>query len=351
MDLASSAVRRERPTVRPLIRRLAPWAVLTVVAGAIGWEYAVAVDGTPALGGAIGLSIGASVVGLELFVVERPVGAPLRRLPLPAFMALTAVAWAALIVLFLWLVPLAFGKDPYGDGYQSSSFGRDFLFALLVSLAFNAIVRVRSLVGTRVLGNFLIGRYYRPLREERVFMFLDLADSTRLSEELGDERVQSLIARFFFDIARPIADHGGEVHRYIGDEVVVTWPLEQAVADARCVACVLSIQAHVARHAPRYEAEFGVVPRFRVGMHGGSVVASEVGDDRREIVYFGDTINTAARLRAVCKHLGREFLISAALLRRLTLPTGVAVDPLGLVELAGKARPMEVVALSRGGTA
>ena len=42
-----------------------------------------------------------------------------------------------------------------------------------------------------------------------------------LSEQLGDVRVQSLISRFFFDIAWPIADHGGEVHRYIGDEVVV----------------------------------------------------------------------------------------------------------------------------------
>ena len=332
--------------VIPVGRRLAPWLVLTVVAGAIGWEYAVAVGGRPALGASIGLAIGASVVGLELFVVERPFGEPLRRLPLPAFMALTTLVWAALIAFWLWIVPLLFGRVPYGDGYQSSSFGRDFAFALLVSLAFNAVVRVRSLVGTRVLGNFLIGRYYRPLREDRVFMFLDLADSTRLSEQLGDVRVQSLISRFFFDIARPIAAHGGEVHRYIGDEVVVTWPLERAVADARCIACVLAIQAHVARHAERYEAEFGTVPRFRVGMHGGPVVASEVGDDRREIVYFGDTINTAARLRAACKRLGVEFLVSAELLRRIVLPAGVATDPRGAIELAGKARPMEVVALS-----
>jgi len=36
-----------------------------------------------------------------------------------------------------------------------------------------------------------------------------------------------------------------------------------------------------------------VVPKFRIGIHGGSVVAGEVGDHKREIVYFGDTINTA----------------------------------------------------------
>jgi class 3 adenylate cyclase len=38
-------------------------------------------------------------------------------------------------------------------------------------------------------------------------------------------RVHDLITRFFFDIDRPIADHDGEVHAYVGDEVIVTWPL------------------------------------------------------------------------------------------------------------------------------
>ncbi len=75
------------------------------------------------------------------------------------------------------------------------------------------------MVGGRVLFNFLLGRYNRPLREERVFMFLDLAGSTPLAEKMGDLAIHSLIGRFFFDIARPIAEHQGETHRYIGDEV------------------------------------------------------------------------------------------------------------------------------------
>ena len=53
-------------------------------------------------------------------------------------------------------------------------------------------------------------------------MFLDLAGSTPLAEKMGDVAVQSLIGRFFFDIALPISEHQGETHRYIGDEVVVT---------------------------------------------------------------------------------------------------------------------------------
>ena len=59
---------------------------------------------------------------------------------------------------------------------------------------------------------------------------------------------------------------------------------------------MFDIQELIVAQSPHYEAEFGVVPRFRAGIHGGPVVASEVGDDKREIVYFGDTVNTAARL-------------------------------------------------------
>ncbi len=66
-----------------------------------------------------------------------------------------------------------------------------------------------------------------------------------------------------------------------------------------------------------------MVSEFRIGMHGGSVVASEVGDDKREIVYFGDTINTAARLEQMCKQLKRAFLVSGELLSRMSLSSDI----------------------------
>ena len=113
------------------------------------------------------------------------------------------------------------------------------------------------------------------------------------------------------------------------------------------MACVFDIQALTRVLADRYRSRFGVVPRFRVGMHGGVVVASEIGDEKREIVYFGDTVNTAARLGALCKKVEREFLISASLLRVLPVPGWVRVEPLGQFALEGKAEALEVCALDR----
>jgi class 3 adenylate cyclase len=43
-------------------------------------------------------------------------------------------------------------------------------------------------------------------------MFLDLNDSTRLAEKLGDIGVQALLRQFFYDAADPVVRYGGETH-------------------------------------------------------------------------------------------------------------------------------------------
>ncbi|MDH3692396.1 MAG: adenylate/guanylate cyclase domain-containing protein [Gammaproteobacteria bacterium] len=330
-------------------RSLCIWSISTLVGGAIGVMYSLFVGGQPKFAFPIGCAIVGGVMGFELLFVQQPVGAWLRGLPLLAFITISTLLWTVIIAVSLQIVPRLLGdEEAYGRHYHATTFQQDMVFSLAVAFAMNTVLRIRSLVGGRVLMNFLVGRYHRPLREQRVFLFLDLADSTSLSEELGDVRVQSLIGRFFFDIAQPIAEHGGETHRYIGDEIVVTWPFLVATKDARCLECVFDIQELIAAQSRRYEADFGVVPRFRAGMHGGPVVASEVGDDKREIVYFGDSINTAARLQSLCKEKARDFLVSGDLLAAMTLPPETKTQYMGETALRGKAKSLDVYALSRG---
>lgn len=332
----------------PNRRRLYILAVATLAGGVIGVMYSLWFGGQPKLAFAIGCAITGGVFGFELLYVQQPAGAWLREMPLLVFVGISTLLWAIIIAASLQIVPRLFGQaEAYGEEYSATTFQLDMMFSLGVALAMNTALRVRSLIGGRVLMNFLLGRYHRPLREQRVFMFLDLANSTQLSEEMGDVRVQSLIRRFFFDIARPIAIHGGETHRYIGDEIVVTWPLPTAAKDTRCVQCVFDIQTLIAAQSPRYEKEFGVAPQFRVGMHSGSVVASEVGDEKREIVYFGDTVNTAARLQSLCKDKKKDFLVSEDLLNATPVPPATEKEYLGETALRGKAVSLKVYALSR----
>lgn len=220
--------------------------------------------------------------------------------------------------------------------------GLSFGLAILIG----AIHELTRLIGGRVLFNVILGRYRRPTREQRVLLFLDLAGSTTLAEQMGELRVQELLTRFFFDIDQAILTHGGEVHAYVGDEVIVTWRVGKA-PDNRHVDCFFAIQDRIAELADRYRREFGLVPDFRAGLHAGPVVISECGDSRRQVAYFGDTVNVAARLQAHCKEAGRELLISGDLLRLMKPVRGLIVEALGPTQLRGRAAPIEVFAVAR----
>jgi adenylate cyclase len=198
----------------------------------------------------------------------------------------------------------------------------------------------------RALVNVMLGRYRRPTREERVLLFLDLVGSTTLAESMGELRVQDLLTRFFYDIDASIVAHGGEVHAYVGDEVIVTWPVGARPTRAY-VDCFFAIQDRVAALAGRYESEFGLVPEFRAGIHAGPVVISECGDSRRQVAYFGDTVNVAARLQAHCKEAGRSLLVSGELLRLLPANTELVVEARGPTQLRGRAAPIDIFAIAR----
>ena len=292
-------------------------------------------------GAAVGATIALGIISIDELVDRSAAGGALRRLPLIVGGLVVAVAYLAVILPTL---ALAYRID---SGIWQLD-GIAVAFSVVLTLFFIAANRIGQLVGWRVLGNVLLGRYHRPVHEERVFLFLDLAGSTGLAERLGEARVQALIARFYFDIAQPIAAHGGEIYQYRGDEISVTWKLAAGVRDAACVACAFAIRACIAARADRYRRRFGVVPTFRIGLHGGPVVAGEVGDQRREIMYFGDTINVAARIEALCKRERREICISGDLLARLRLPAAVEATCLGRFQLQGKQQETEIFSLSVG---
>jgi len=199
-----------------------------------------------------------------------------------------------------------------------------------------------------VLINVVLGRYRHPIREDRIMMFLDLAGSTSLAEALGEVRMQELLTRFFFDIDEPIVAHGGEVHAYVGDEVIVSWPLSAGVSGGACLDCFFAVSDRIEEQADSYRGQFGSVPRFRAGLHAGPVVIGECGDSRRQIAFFGDTMNVAARLQEHCKAVGRTLLVSADLLRQVRPGPKVRVEPLGQAALRGRAATIEVFAVERG---
>ena len=231
--------------------------------------------------------------------------------------------------------------------WLAADFPRIAGIAFVTSVLAGTAYEVKRLVGGRVLLNVALGRYRRPTRETRVLRFLDLAGSTSLAESMGEIGVQYLLTRFFFDIDQPIRACGGEIHAYVGDGMIVTWSCSVKAAERNCLQCFFSIKDRITGMDDDYRREFGLVPEFRAGIHVGPIVISECGDSRRQIAFFGDAMNVAARLQEHCKLADRDLLVSADVLRRLGPYAELALAALGPVQLRGRSMPIEVFAVER----
>ena len=242
------------------------------------------------------------------------------------------------IVLALFLVGRAAGQvimhlEPrrFVTSFRDAHLAIALPYFAVVAVAIQFVLQMNRMVGANVLGYFAAGVYRRPTAEERVFLFVDLEGSTQLAERLGSAGYFELLRRFVDDLTDPVIEAEGEIYQYAGDEVVITWPIAAGLREANCVACFFAIRAAVARQAARYQREFGVVPRFRGGLHGGPVTAGELGDLRRQIVFVGDILNTAARLEEYAKRANLDLVVSGTLLQR-----GIEATRCGDLELRGK---------------
>ena len=284
--------------------------------------------------------------GFEILWVPSRQGEFVRHLPF---------GWAVLVRVVVVAVTVSL-TGPLGlllmngvfDPFASLRIGFSlYLYVSGVVFLLFSITQIVRIVGPRVVARVVLGRYHRPVREDRVFLFLDIKDSTRLSERLGDIGVQELIARFFFDITEPILEWGGEVHRYIGDEVIVMWTLRHGIENARCLRCCFAIQDRIRARAGGYQKAYGAVPEFRIGLHGGPVVAAQCGDVKQEIAFFGDTINTTARIQQYCKQAGEDLLISDELFDRLPKSDDWSAELIDSVVLRGRQNKIGLLAVSR----
>ena len=132
----------------------------------------------------------------------------------------------------------------------------------------------------------------------------------------------------------------------MSDEVIVSWPVaDDPSQNARSLACFFAIERRIAGLAPNYEAQFGVVPAFRAGIHAGLVVVSECGDAKRQLAYFGDTMNVAARLCEYCKATDQRLVISGDLLKLMTIPDDLAVGDAKSIAVRGRQQRVEALAV------
>lgn len=300
----------------------------------------------------IGLGIGLSVGLSEAFVL----GSNFRHKPFLFLLLVRTLLYTAVAALWLLLgVGLLYSHYQhltYGAALtqyvQYGTFALDVGVSLLFCMFIVGLQQISSLHGPGELFNFIWGRYHQPREVERIFMFVDVKSSTTIAEELGNLRYSRFIQDFFSDLTDGLMLTKAEIYQYVGDEVVLTWPLEVGLSKAQCVRCFFLMQRSIEARKHVYLREYGHYPRFKAGLHGGRVVVTWVGEVKREIVYHGDVLNTTARIQSLCNELGQELLISQDLLTQLPPLASVQAAYLSTLQLRGRQQSISLYGLTRG---
>ena len=186
------------------------------------------------------------------------------------------------------------------------------LYILIVGFMIDLFRIMDRKFGPGNLWRILRGEYYSPREDTRIFMFLDMKSSTMLAEQLGHIQYSQLVKDCFDDLS-VVVRYKAEIYQYVGDEVVLTWGLNEGLTNLNCLRAYNAFIDKINQRGQYYQDRYGVVPVFKAGANAGRVVVTEVGQIKREIAYHGDTINTAARIQTSCNELNATLLLSESL--------------------------------------
>ena len=174
-------------------------------------------------------------------------------------------------------------------------------------------------------------------------MFIDLKDSTPISEQLGHEQYFSFIKDFIYYVSSAVLENDGHIYQYVGDEVVVTWPYKRSNILKSTNTVILA--RRMLQHASDYfRRKYGVIPEFRVGLHAGQVTIGEIGVIKKDLAISGEAMNITARIRTACGELNQKFVVSADYFESKVLKSWQA-ENLGEVSLKGVEVPIQLYAL------
>jgi len=200
-------------------------------------------------------------------------------------------------------------------------------------------------MGRHVLWRFLLGKYIRPIEEERIFMFLDLKSSTTIAENIGHKKFYAFLNSFYHEISEPVLITKAEIYQYVGDEVVFTWKINDGITEANCIRIFFMIKDNIIKKRDWYLREYGTIPKFKAGLHFGRVMIGQIGEIKREIVYNGDVLNTTSRIQNLCNDYNQELLISRSLLIQLKIPDQYVQEYQGKVSIRGKKEEINLYAI------
>lgn len=170
---------------------------------------------------------------------------------------------------------------------------------------------------------------FRGDRRTLVILFSDIRGFTSYSEGQEPETIVKELNKIFQIQADIINAHGGVIDKFVGDEIMATFAVDQISAAAQAAIEIMTAIAAAA------EVDF----RLGIGIHTGEAVVGSLGtDERRDYTAIGDTINVGARLCSAAA--AGEIVLSPEVFEKIDAKLQARFSEKRTLNLKGKARPM-----------
>lgn len=206
---------------------------------------------------------------------------------------------------------------------------------------------LETYVGKRAGKRVLEGSIRRGDGEEvsALVGFADIRGFTRLSNAIPGDQLLCLLNTYFDAMAKSVEACGGEVLKFIGDEVLTIFPYETQDEARNAAQCALASSIRAMRNVRDINscAPDGMPPlRCGIALHAGKLFFGNVGSETRlDFTVVGPTVNLASRLADVGKREGASIVVSETVANLLDWQHA----PIGTYELRGfeKAVPVFTV--------
>lgn len=174
-------------------------------------------------------------------------------------------------------------------------------------------------------------------------MICDLRDFTKISDNWPRDDVIDLLNDYFDAMSEPIAKHGGEILKFIGDGLLAIFPLSEPQACENLMHAVTEARRAMVALNARNAATGRAPLNYGIGVHVGDVMYGNIGSSSRlDFTVIGPAVNMASRLEAMTKQLGRPVLLSRAF-AELVEPQ-FELEHVGRHEVRGFSDPIELFA-------
>ncbi|MEP1208435.1 MAG: adenylate/guanylate cyclase domain-containing protein [Rhizobiaceae bacterium] len=224
-----------------------------------------------------------------------------------------------------------------------------FIAPVFEVLIFQKLTRtiLNTYVGTRTADRVLSGQIKRGDGDiiNAAIWFCDLRGFTALSERSSSFELLGVLNEYFEIVVSSATSNGGEVLKFIGDAVLIVFPITKESDVEKTCQLALSAASEVFDRIvalnQRREKSGSLPINLGLGLHVGEVLYGNVGaPDRLDFTVIGAAVNKAARLEGLTKELGKFTLISSEFASQI----GNETQSLGFFELKGIADAQEVFA-------